>query len=610
MKQQCVGPLQLPLNNVAVMAIDYEGTNGIATSIGHAPISGLTQASKGARNAIAEALTNVIWAPLQHGLSGVSLSANWMWPCNNEGEDARIYEAVKSVSDFCVQIGINVPTGKDSLSMKQKYPDGDVIAPGTVIISTVAHCDDINKIVEPVLAKEGGPIYYLNLSGDALRLGGSSFGQICNGIGRDAPDVVDANYFAKVFNTVQKLIRKGTIQAGHDISSGGLVTTLLEMCFADLGVGMEIDFSAFNQYDIIHCLFAENTGLILQAKSHSIEEVFAAEGIHYEKIGRPTHDGKISILHDGQSLVWQVAELRDAWYETSWLLDQHQSGTALAKARFENYKLQPLEYNFPRSFVGELPQMPAGQKIKAAIIRDQGSNSERELAHAMYLAGFEVRDVHMTDLIEGRETLEDIRFLGAVGGFSNSDVLGSAKGWAGSFLYNEKAKESLNRFFSKEDVLSIGICNGCQLFMELDLVNPEHAKKGKMAHNDSHKHESAFTSVSIQPNSSVMLQHLAGCNLGVWISHGEGKFELPMSREQYHIVAEYGYQDYPHNPNGSDYNVAMLSSADGRHLVTMPHIERSIFRWNWAYYDAERKDQVSPWLSAFIRARQWLEQNR
>ncbi len=229
------------------------------------------------------------------------------------------------------------------------------------------------------------------------------------------------------------------------------------------------------------------------------------------------------------------------------------------------------------------------------------------MANAMYLAGFDVKDVHMTDLISGRETLEDIQFIGAVGGFSNSDVLGSAKGWAGAFLYNEKAKTALDKFFARPDTLSVGICNGCQLFMELELINPEHEVHGKMLHNDSQKHESNFVSVKVQENNSIMLSTLAGSTLGVWISHGEGKFNLPQSQDQYNIVAKYAYDQYPHNPNGSDFNTAMMCDKTGRHLVTMPHIERSTFQWNWANYPEGRQDEVTPWLEAFVNARQWIE---
>ncbi|HLN94153.1 MAG TPA: phosphoribosylformylglycinamidine synthase subunit PurQ, partial [Flavobacterium sp.] len=299
--------------------------------------------------------------------------------------------------------------------------------------------------------------------------------------------------------------------------------------------------------------------------------------------------------------------LRDTWFRTSYLLDRKQSGEQKAKERYDNYKNQPLQFRFPSHFDGQIPVVdPTQSRPKAAIIREKGSNSEREMAHAMYLAGFDVKDVHMTDLISGRETLEDIRFIGAVGGFSNSDVLGSAKGWAGAFLYNEKAKAALEAFFRREDTLSVGICNGCQLFVELGLLNPEHDRKPYMSHNESRKHESGFTSVTIQENNSVMLSSLAGSTLGVWISHGEGKFNLPKPEHDYNIVAKYAYNGYPANPNGSHFDVAMMSDVTGRHLVMMPHIERSIFQWNWAHYPEGRRDAVSPWIEAFVNARKWM----
>ncbi|RXP55750.1 phosphoribosylformylglycinamidine synthase [Lutibacter sp. HS1-25] len=603
-KQQCAGPLQLPLNNVGVMALDYNGKEGIATSIGHSPVAALIDPAAGSRTAIAESLSNIVWAPIKDGLKGISLSANWMWPCKNEGEDTRLYEAVKSCSDFAIELGINIPTGKDSLSMKQKYPNQEVIAPGTVIISAAGNCTDVKKVIEPVLQKNGGAIYYINLSQDAFKLGGSSFAQILNKIGNSAPTIKDAKFFKNAFNTIQELIVDESIVAGHDIGSGGLITTLLEMCFADVNLGAKIDFSVFEEKDIIKYLFSENIGIVFQAKEDAIVEAkLNANNVAFYKLGNVTNEATL----DFGPCKLDIAKYRDIWFETSYLLDNKQTANGLAKERFNNYKNQPLTYTFPKHFTGKLPVISSAvEKPKAAIIREKGSNSEREMANAMYLAGFDVKDVHMTDLISGRETLEDIQFVGAVGGFSNSDVLGSAKGWAGAFLYNEKANTALQNFFKREDTLSVGICNGCQLFMELEEINPEHEVHGKMLHNNSHKHESNFTSVTIQENNSVMLSSLAGSTLGVWISHGEGKFNLPMEESAYHIVAKYGYESYPANPNGSDYNTAMMCSKDGRHLVMMPHIERSIFQWNWANYPAGRKDEVSPWAEAFVNAKNWL----
>jgi phosphoribosylformylglycinamidine synthase len=607
-KQQCAGPLQLPLNNCGVMALDYKGKEGIATSIGHSPISGLINPTAGSKNSIAEALTNIIWAPLKDGLDSVSLSANWMWPCKNPGEDARLYEAVQAISDFAIELGINVPTGKDSLSMKQRYKDAEVIAPGTVIISAAGNCTDITKVVEPVLQKNGGDMYYINLSQDSHKLGGSSFAQILNAVGNEAPTINNADNFKKVFNIIQDLIRNGKILAGHDVASGGLITSLLELCFADLNLGATLDLTTIGEVDTIKLLFSENAGIVFQAKDNSVEQVLKDAHIDFHKIGVVTSEATLTIKNQGMEMGLNINSLRDTWFKTSYLLDQKQTANNLAQERYTNYKNQPLNYLFPAHFDGKLP-IKSKLRPKAAILREKGSNSEREMANAMYLAGFDVKDVHMTDLISGRETLEDIQFIGAVGGFSNSDVLGSAKGWAGAFKFNEKANTALKNFFARPDTLSIGICNGCQLFMELELINPEHSEHGKMTYNDSQKHESGFTSVVVQKNNSIMLSSLEGAHLGVWISHGEGKFKLPLAKEKYNIVANYGYEAYPSNPNGSDFNTAMLCDVTGRHLVTMPHIERSIFQWNWAHYPSGRKDEVSPWLEAFVNARKWLEIN-
>ena len=601
-KQQCVGQLQLPLNNVGVMALDYQNLNGIATSIGHAPISGLIDSKAGSINAIGEALSNIVFAPLKDGLKNVSLSANWMWPCNNKGENARLYEAVEACSAFAIALGINIPTGKDSLSMKQKYPNEEVLSPGTVIISAIGTCDNIKQIVEPIIQPNGGSLFYIHLSQDEFKLGGSSFAQTLNKIGSETPTIKNADHFKKAFHTIQNLIKSNQIIAGHDIGSGGLITTLLEMCFANKKIGANVDLSALGN-DLIKILFAENIGLVIQANDDFVvENALSNEQISFFKIGQPTSAEKL-VIND---LVFDVSEYRDIWYHTSYLFDKEQTKNNKAKERFDNYKNQPLSFIFPKDFNGNKPLNPSKRPL-AAVIREKGSNSEREMANALYLAGFDVRDVHMTDLIEGRETLEDVQFIGAVGGFSNSDVLGSAKGWAGSFKYNEKAKKALENFFRREDTLSVGICNGCQLFMELELINPEHEVHGKMQHNDSGKHESGFTSVVIQKNNSVMLSSLEGSKLGVWISHGEGKFSLPNTLDQYHQVATYAYENYPANPNGSDYNTAMLCDKTGRHLVMMPHIERSIFPWNWAHYPKElMTNDVSPWLEAFVNARKWL----
>ena len=618
-KQQTAGALQLPLNNVAVMAIDYRGSHGIATSIGHAPVSALIDSAAGSRLSIAEALTNIIWAPLQGGIKGVSLSANWMWPAKNPGEDARLYEAVAATSEFACALGINIPTGKDSLSMTQKYKDNKVVyAPGTVIISACAPVAGLSTVVEPVLKPvEHSTLIYVDFSLDSFKLGGSSFSQIRNAIGAEAPTVKDPAYFARAFNTIQELIHHGHVLAGHDISAGGLLTTLLEMNFANQSGGMRINLDSIEEPDLIKILFSEKPAVVIQVSSTAqVTEKLKAAGLDFHVLGHPVNERKLFLEKSGNNVEFDIDSLRDLWFKTSFLLDKEQTNEGFARLRYDHYASQPLKFKFPESFEGSFsalnlhPDRKERSRIKGAIIREKGVNGDREMAYAMHLAGFDVKDIHMTDLIAGREDLRDVNFIAFVGGFSNSDVLGSAKGWAGAFLYNPKAKQALDDFYARQDTLSLGVCNGCQLMMELGLLYPAMEKHPVMHHNTSGKFECAFLNVDIPENNAVMLQSLAGTRLGIWTAHGEGRFILPEKENNYQVAGKYSYDAYPGNPNGSDNAVAGLYSKDGRHLAIMPHLERSIFPWNWAHYPENRKaDQVSPWIEAFINAKNWVVQN-
>lgn len=620
-RQQCQGEIQLPLSDCGVVALDYRGKRGIATALGHAPQAGLASPEAGSVLSVAESLTNIVWAPLEDGLEGVSLSANWMWPCRaQKGEDARLYAAVEALSDFCCSLHINVPTGKDSLSLTQKYPNGEkIISPGTVIVSAGGEVKDVRNVVSPVLVNnKNSSLYYIDFSFDDQRLGGSAFAQTLGKVGSDVPTVKNPEYFADCFEAIQTLISKGWVMAGHDISAGGLITTLLEMTFANQQGGIHVNLYDMSGEDVVKNLFAENPGVVIQVSDlhkHALREYLESEGIGYAKIGYPTpKERKIVVKKNEWQHEFDIDALREAWYQTSYELDKRQSMNGMADQRHRNYKDQPLQLRFNDAFTGKLSQYqlnadrrtPSG--IRAAIIREKGTNGEREMAYALYLAGFDVKDVMMTDLISGRETLEDINLIVFCGGFSNSDVLGSAKGWAGAFLYNPKAKEALDRFYARKDTLSLGICNGCQLMVELNLINPEHQQRIRMLHNDSHKFESAFLGLTIPENNSVMLGSLSGSKLGIWVAHGEGKFSLPEGEESYNIVAKYSYNSYPGNPNGSDYSVAGICSKDGRHLAMMPHLERSIFPWQNAYYPYKRHmDEVTPWIEAFVNAREWVE---
>lgn len=618
-KQQTAGTVQLPLNNLGAVALDYRGKKGIATALGHAPVAGLIDPASGSLLAVAEALTNIIWAPIEGGIRGISLSANWMWPAKNAGEDARLYMAVKAISDFAIDLGLNIPTGKDSLSMTQKYPGREpVYAPGTVIVSAVGEVTDIRTIVEPVLKPEhDSTLLYIDFSSCEQELGGSSFAQSLNHLGTAAPTVADAKYFARAFDLVQKFIDEGYILAGHDISAGGLITALLEMTFGRNDVGIHADISSLRTNDPVRALFSENPGIIIQVTDlQTVTSKLHSAGIAYHIIGRPGRDRKLHIKHNNFEFELDIDHYRDTWFKTSYLLDRKQSGEEHATERFRNYKKLQLSYVFPSNFTGKLsqygidPDRRTNTGVKAAIIREKGVNGDREMAYVMYLAGFDVKDVHMTDLVSGRETLEDVNLIVFVGGFSNSDVLGSAKGWAGAFLYNEKSRHALDSFYQRQDTLSLGVCNGCQLMVELGLVYPDHENKPKMLFNTSGKFESGFVNVDIPENNSIMLGSLAGSRLGIWIQHGEGRFNMPYEENRYHIPMKFSYPFFPGNPNGSDYNTAAICSSDGRHLAMMPHLERSFMPWQWANYPGERKnDEMTPWLEAFVNAREWIKKN-
>ena len=610
--QQTVGEVQIPLNNIGVMALDFKSHKGAATSIGHAPAAALIDPGAGSRLSVAEALTNLVFAPLTHGIKGISLSANWMWPAKNEGEDSRLYTAVKEISEFVSELGINIPTGKDSMSMTQKYPNGQkVMAPGTVIVSAGAEVSDIRKVILPVIQpQEASILVYIDFSGGAFELGGSSWGQTQNMLGDQTPDV-DAATFKLTFDFVQQLIHDDLVLAGHDVATGGLITTLLEMNFPNQSGGMEIDLSLLPESDVVKILFAEKPAVVLQVKGAALS-VLQASAVIFYPIGKPTSHRQLSVTQEDLILDLNIDDYRNKWSHTSFLLDTKQTLPKLAKLRFTNYTQQPLTYTYPQGFDGKLSSYginldrKSSSGLRAAIIREKGVNGDREMAYALWMAGFDVKDVHMTDLIAGREDLTDINFIVFVGGFSNSDVLGSAKGWAGSFLYNPKAKKAIDDFYDRDDTLSLGVCNGCQLMMELKKIYPMDTHHPQLRHNLSGKFESAFINVTIQPNDSILLNSLSGSRLGIWVAHGEGRFDLKSNENTYKIPMKYSYDEFPGNPNGSSFGAAALSSKDGRHLAMMPHLERSLFPWNWSHHQNKMAHEVSPWIEPFVNARKWV----
>lgn len=628
-RQQCQGALQIPLSDCGVVALDYKGKAGIATSLGHAPIAALADPCAGSVLSVAESLTNLVWAPLVDDMETVSLSANWMWPCRSqEGEDARLYQAVEALSNFCCELNINVPTGKDSLSMTQKYPNGEkIIAPGTVIVSASGEVGDVKRVVSPVLVNDSkSDLLHIDFSFDSLKLGGSAFAQSLSKIGSEVPTVHRAEYFKDAFLAVQTLIKEGLVIAGHDISAGGIITTLLEMNFANTEGGVDINFNGIPEEDLTKILFAENPGVVIQvSKRKQVEKILDDMGVGYLRIGKPIAERKLNISKNEQHISLDIDEMRQIWYQSSYELDKKQSQNGTADERLANFGKQPVTFNFAKPWTGRMsdlqidPQRRKASGVKAAIIREKGTNGEREMAYSLYLAGFDVKDVTMTDLISGQEKLEDIQMIVFCGGFSNSDVLGSAKGWAGGILFNPLVKETLQKFYARPDTLSLGICNGCQLMMELGIITEGTlstqetplAQRAHMTHNTSHKFESAFVGLNITSDKSIMFKSLKGFNLGCWVAHAEGQFILPGEEKDYNIAAKYSYSGYPSNPNNSNFGVAALTSDNGRHVAMMPHLERTIFPWQNGVYPRNRMmDEVTPWIEAFVNARKWCEANK
>lgn len=575
--QQCAGPFQMPINNVAVTSVDYEGSYGIAYTQGHSSSTVLHSPTLSAKLSVAEALTNICQAPLADGLRGVVLSANWMWPAKQPGEGSTLYEAVEGLSDFAKELGIAVPTGKDSLSMTMVYPDGKkVSAPGTVVVTTASKTRRVTDLTEACLVPGESELFYINFSGFSdYPLGGSAFEQI-KGYLIDRPADVEPSYFRKAFELVQSF---PSFKAYHDISSGGALIALIEMAVTgDVGFDVSVPSVEF--------LLSEKPGALVQiGKLESESFVSLAEnvGVEVVKLGSTNSDKRISV---DSHLVSDCNELRAKWFSKSAFFDEMQTAKKEADARLSNVGKQPVRHKcdveIEASYVNT-------HKPEAAILRTKGTNGDRELAYSLHSVGFKVTDITMEEL----DSLDRFNFLAFPGGFSNSDVLGAGRGWAGTFKYNPVAAAAIRNFYNRSDTLSIGVCNGCQLMGYLDEVGID----ASLQHNESGKFESCFVSVQVEKSNSVMLKPLVGAELGVWVAHAEGRFEFEGSPN---LALTYSYSEYPGNPNGSELNAAAVCSEDGRHLASMPHLERSVLSWQWP--NREISGTYTPWWLAFRAA--------
>ncbi len=633
-RQQCAGPLQLTVADVAVIAQSHFGTSGAATAIGEQPTIGLVDTAAMARMAVGEALTNLVWAQVS-ALEDVRCSANWMWAAKLPGEGAALYDAAMAMREIMLELGIAVDGGKDSISMAALAPGADgndetVKAPGELVISAYVTCPDITRTVTPDLKLPGrGKLIYVDLGGGRRRLGGSALAQVYGQVGAEPPDVDDAALLRRTFNAVQELIAAGKIAAGHDRSDGGLVTTLLEMAFAG-NCGLDVSFEADEADDSIAFLFAEELGLVLEVApvdEATVLKSLRAVGAPCTTIGVTGAGPAVRIrLGDRAVIDDDMRDLRDLWEETSFQLDRMQANPDCVELERGGLR----ERTGPKFVIPFTPTpTPAAildrtEKIPVAILREEGSNGDREMTSAFFAAGFEPWDVAMSDLLAGRIDLRRFRGVVAVGGFSYADVLDAAKGWAGVIRFNDGLNRQFREFYQREDTFSLGVCNGCQLLALLGWVpwpGLADEEQPRFIRNTSGRFESRFSAVQIQQSPAIMLEGMEGATLGIWVAHGEGQAYFPESavleRVEEQRLAPVRFVDddnriteaYPFNPNGSPKGIAGLCSPDGRHLVMMPHPERAFLKWQWGWLpeNLKRELRASPWLKMFQNAREWCE---
>ncbi len=646
-QQQCIGPLQLTLSDVAVVAQSHFGTTGAAISIGEQPIKGLINPGAMARMSVGEALTNIMWARVS-ALEDIKCSANWMWAAKLAGEGARLYEAALALRDILNDLGIAVDGGKDSLSMAAKVMDASgmaemVKAPGSLVVSAYGTCPDITRVVSPDIKKPGeSRLLFIDMSRGKCRTGGSALAHVFGQIGNESPDIDEPELLKRTFGIIQQLIQDDLILAGHDRSDGGLIVTMLEMAFGG-NCGLDVDIRWDKGDDPqptmqeleFAALFSEELGCVIEylpKDEDRITGMLIKAGITFQIIGSALMDREIIIRVNGQTVLQEgMRALRHVWEETSYRLDRLQADPGcVEEERSVNFDRQGPRYIL--SFTPDNPVFPAlsgeygeGFRERAprvAILREEGSNGDREMASAFYQAGFDVWDITMTDLLYGSVTLDEFRGVAFVGGFSYADVLDSAKGWAGVIRFNEKLFEQFERFYARPDTFSLGVCNGCQLMALLGWIPwkglPDHIQP-RFIQNRSGRFESRFSSVAILDSPSIMLRGMEGSVLGIWVAHGEGRLYFPdadvMQATLKQGLAPIRYVDdhnnysevYPFNPNGSPSGITALCSSDGRHLAMMPHPERTFLKWQWAYMPSDWKERLaaSPWLTMFQNARHW-----
>ncbi len=627
-RQQCCGPLDLPVSDVSVIAQSHFGKTGAAISIGEQPIKMLIDSEAGARMSVGEALTNIVSARIS-SLESIKCSGNWMWPAKLPGEGSKVYEAACATRDFMIELGIAIDGGKDSLSMAAKVGKEIVKSPGQLVISAYASVPNIEKVITPDIKKPGdSELWFIDLGEDRCRLGGSALAQILSQIGNECPDVEKSKILKNFFQAVQLMIDENVLLSGHDRSDGGVITTVLEMAFAG---NCGLDLKVKNKKDSFAFFFNEELGYVMEIEKNKKEHFrkiihkFGLEKIT-RLLGKTEKADLIKIQYNDKKILEKESnKLRRIWEETSYQLNRLQTNPQVALEEKENI-FKRLGQKYQINFVPKADKKSGNikNKPKVAILREEGSNGDREMASSFHMAGFEVWDVSMADLLEGRVDLKKFRGVAFVGGFSYADVFGSAKGWASSIKYSKKLVKMFNDFYKRSETFSLGVCNGCQLMTSIGWVpwkGIETKKQPRLIKNKSSRFESRWLSVKINPSPAIMFQGMEDSVLGIWVAHGEGQFIFPDKKIYQQTIRQnltsLAYCDdegkatekYPFNPNGSINGIAALCSPDGRHLAMMPHPERAFLKWQWAYMpeDMKKKLKVSPWLKMFQNAYNWCQ---
>ncbi len=631
-RQQCCGPLGLPVSDVSIIAQSHFGNSGAAMSIGEQPLKVLINPQAGARMSAAEALTNMVWAKISD-LSDIKCSVNWMWPAKLPGEGAALWDCADALVEFMKFMGIAADGGKDSVSMAARVENEMVKSPGQVVVSAYVTVDDIRKSVTPDIKCPGESLLiYMDISRGKNRLGGSALAQTLGQAGDQCPDADDPELLKNAFYGIQEMIARDLILSGHDRSDGGLITAISEMIMSG-NCGAEIDIVAegVGRDLILGQLFSEELGLLIEympEQQMDILEIINKFGLPHIILGKTLKQKELIIKNAGNIVAnIKTGTLLNWWESTSDELEKHQMSPSYALKQANSHIRKGPKYNI--SFVPEItgPEIIARQdKPKVAIIREEGSNGDREMASAFYMAGFETWDVTMTDLLAKQVSLKDFRGAVFVGGFSYADVLDSAKGWAGIIKFNPGLSEMFDEFYERPDTFSFGVCNGCQLLSLLGRVPfkgiPE-IKQPRFISNPSGRFESRWATVKILKSPSIMLSGMEDTVFGVWVAHREGHMYCP-DREVFEKAVNNklmpmvyvddegctaGEDAYPFNPNSSPGGYTAICSEDGRHLAMMPHPERAFLLWQlpWLPERLKKELSASPWLKMFQNARKWCE---